>query len=133
MSAPILVDQETISTIRLYYRQAKAAELMRMRMEQGLVSYARVYLTNWNPTADIKTRKAESLKALKTIKCLITGKGEPDEAIADIMRSFVSDLLPAWSAADSRRKRARRQAELLVEALPAWQLFQTFRASPVGG
>lgn len=121
-----------IETIRLHYRISKAAQTTRIRMDHGLVSFARCYLTAWKPDADAKTRKREALLAKETVKALIKGKVVETDLGRQI-GGMVFDIAPARNQIKALEKENRKIAEKLAEQLPVYNRIQHIRGFGVWG
>jgi hypothetical protein len=118
----LTVPSETIDAIRLSYRFAKAAEQSRIRIDQALYAFARVFLSGWNPGAEETSRKKASARAKRVVD-LIRGGKEPDEDDAQLYADMTEMTLasqPSWEAFEKARDKRRKIAEKLIVAMPAW-------------
>ena len=118
--------ESLIDEIRLNYRLAKFAETERISLDHKLVSFARVYASDWLPSLDEKARKqfnAQALRVIKTIRKNTEPKDEDCEMFG-IMQIMVLGMEPARETLENERKLRRKQVEKLVASLPAWPLME---------
>ena len=111
---------EAIDSIRLGYRLAKAAETTRIRIDHGLTSFARVYLTAWNPGADPKERKRHADKAREIVMAMLEGE-IVDDKMADAIGPMIGNIAPSRLMLVETEKMHRKEVEKIVACLPAWK------------
>jgi len=120
------VPPDLIDTIRLNYRLAKSAEDARKVIDQKLVAFARVYLTDWTPDGEELTRTKANSQAMRVVKAL-RKDAEPaagDEELHAVMGPMVLGMEPSRATFDAELKLRRKNVEPAVRQLPAWAAMQ---------
>jgi len=123
---------DNIDKIRLNYRLAKFAEKERSALDQKLVSFGRIHLTNWLPDMDEKGRKRLNTAALQAVKEIQKGIEADPEKLSKVAATLTSSLHedlapmviglhPARQSLEMERKQSRKRVESSVKSLPAWE------------
>lgn len=123
---------ETIGVIRTNYRLAKSAEDTRIRIDHGLSSFARVYLTSWTPDGEELSRTQANKLVSDTIKNIRAGN-EPETDLHDHMYGMVMEIEPVRETFEQKRKDHRKAAEKIVKDFPGWERISHVRGFSVWG
>lgn len=125
----------TISEIRECYYLAKTAEQTRIRIDQGLYAYARVFLSGWTPDASEAERKKCAARAKRVVDAIRKGKepAEGDEVIHMAMFGMVTQSQKSWEAFDEQCEIQQKKARLIASELPAWPDLEEIRGFSAWG
>lgn len=133
---PDPIDPDAITAIRLYYRLAKSAERSRIQIDQQLMAFARVYLTDWAPDAAPLDRTKANTRVARVLKAVRSG-ADPEDGDVKLYTNIEPMVLaaePTRRAFEAERKQRRRMAEkLVVASLPAWKRLEHIRGLSAWG